>query len=332
MRHIIVAGSGRSGTTWVGDVLASCRGCYSVFEPLRISHVPGVPSFAGQGDRPGTYLRPNEENPEWGTFFRRLFNRKISNTWTRRDWILAERPSRTILPNRLSFRIARHEYQFKRLLAKCCVTKMIRGNLLLQWIAKRFDVSVVYLTRHPCSAIGSQMRMNWWSDSLEDIFAQKKLMIDYLEPYQELLKGAKTPLQRTAMLWCVENIVPLAHLSTGANWIAVSYEELMSRSPSPFDRLFGKLQLYPSRSTESVIATPVNHASPCCRKQTAWHDPLTEAEGSEVLEICSKFGIGLYGRQSLPLSEPKNSVYAATVRKPAENEASVMNGVPRPCM
>ena len=72
-RSIIVAGSGRSGTTWIALVLASCRGCISVHEPLKRSIVPAVPLPEAFPDVPGLYLRATSPNAAWQSFFADVF-------------------------------------------------------------------------------------------------------------------------------------------------------------------------------------------------------------------------------------------------------------------
>jgi len=39
---ILVAGSGRSGTTWLGDIIGSSAGFLSLFEPFDPRHVPDI--------------------------------------------------------------------------------------------------------------------------------------------------------------------------------------------------------------------------------------------------------------------------------------------------
>ena len=61
-RPMILAGSGRRGKSWIGNVLSSCAGTYSVLEPIRRARVPQVSSFTERSDHLGYYLPTDEHD------------------------------------------------------------------------------------------------------------------------------------------------------------------------------------------------------------------------------------------------------------------------------
>ena len=61
--HVIIAGSGRSGTTWIQDVLAEANQLRTVFEPL---HPQGVSRARGLAYR---YIEADEESPDLQHYF-----------------------------------------------------------------------------------------------------------------------------------------------------------------------------------------------------------------------------------------------------------------------
>src|SRR5262245_32752648 len=63
----IIAGSGRSGTTWVQDVLADANALRPIFEPLHPLAVPQADPFAYR------YLRPAVEQAAAAAFLTRVF-------------------------------------------------------------------------------------------------------------------------------------------------------------------------------------------------------------------------------------------------------------------
>src|SRR5271157_2254975 len=83
---IFVVGSGRSGTTWIGGTIASCKGCISVFEPMHPDNVSEHPRWGMHCGLPGPYLSVGNSYPRWGAFFDALLVGRISNHWTRQDW------------------------------------------------------------------------------------------------------------------------------------------------------------------------------------------------------------------------------------------------------
>src|SRR5580700_9130932 len=85
-RPIFVIGSGRSGTTWIGDSLASANGCCSLFEPMNAEKVREVPTWGNNNGLPGPYLAPDEPAHCWRAYFENLLMGRSSNVWTRQDW------------------------------------------------------------------------------------------------------------------------------------------------------------------------------------------------------------------------------------------------------
>ena len=287
--HILLAGSGRSGTTWIGDVLSSCRGCCSVFEPLNTDCVPEAPKWGRLSSSPGCYLRCDESHSEWRQFFDRIFSGRISNRWTRQDWRLVPRTTngRPVL-SRLHFRLAKTRNLIEHWKANTRVVKTIRGNLLLPWLANQFPLEIVHLIRHPCAVIGSQIRLGW-QFQLDDIYAQPVLIEDLLSPYSQWLRSASTPLDKLAVLWCVENLLPTEMASQGLCH-SVIYEQCEAHPESTFSRLFADLGLTPARGTRRAITARVSSPSQTQNVAEAWHAPLTLEEGERVLEIVSGFG------------------------------------------
>ncbi len=252
-RSIIVAGSGRSGTTWIARVLASCRGCISVHEPLKRSIVPAVPLPEAFPDVPGLYLRATSPNAAWQSFFDDVFAGRISNHWTRGDCVRVPKWSEQYpLIERAFYRIAKYRYQLAERRADCRIVKMIRGNLLLAWLVRNFEFPVLYLLRHPCAVVASRLRWNWPCD-LDGVFAQESLAQDYLNPYSDVLQECSTPLERMAALWCVENLVPLSQLPL-VNVRAATYESFTDDPQVAFADLFSHFGLTPTRWTEKQLA------------------------------------------------------------------------------
>src|SRR5687768_3041006 len=83
---IIVAGSGRSGTTWIGNTLAAAAGAFSIFEPLAPWGVAPLVRGDALPGSPGTYLHPEGDFPEWAKLWSDIFSGKATNSWTRQDW------------------------------------------------------------------------------------------------------------------------------------------------------------------------------------------------------------------------------------------------------
>jgi hypothetical protein len=300
-RLIVLAGSGRSGTTWLGDILSSCRGCGSVFEPLNANRVPEAPQWGRASGSPGCYLRREEPNPAWSHFFDRVFSGQVSNAWTRQDWRLVPQAveHRPVL-SRVFFGFAKVRRLMRNWTATTYVVKTIRSNLLLPWLATWFPVQIVHLIRHPCAVIDSQLRLGWRSE-LDDIHAQPALLEDLLSPFSHWLESASAPFEKLAVLWCVENLLPLEMVSRGLCQPIV-YEECVAHPESELPRLLGDLHMTPTSATWRAIGTWVSAPSRAGTEKDACHPPLTLPQRERVMEIVHGFGIHIEGASSRPLT------------------------------
>ena len=200
---------------------------------------------------------------------------------------------------RTFYRIGKCRYQWAEQRASCRIVKMIRGNLLLAWLVKNFELPVLYLVRHPCAVVASRLRWNWPSE-MDGVFGQEPLVRDHLQPYVEVMRTCSTPLERMAALWCVENLVPLSQLPL-VNVRAATYESFTDDPQRAFADLFLHFDLTPTRRTEKAIGHKVSNAK-SRTKSDDWHAGLGERDGARVLEICRQFGIQLYGRQLQPVT------------------------------
>ena len=299
-RAVVVAGSGRSGTTWICNVLAACQRSISVFEPLHANRVPGVPVVHPEDEFPGTYLRPWESHPDWERFFAELLTGRVSNSWTRQDWQRVPRLfGRAAFPDRLGFRLARLHYEVGSYGAKMRVIKVIRGNLLLGWMCRNLPFDLVFIVRHPCAVVASRLR-HGWPYSLDGVWRQSHLVDDHLQPFRQPIADAKGPLQRMAVLWCIENLVALSTLPENRAMVQC-YESFQADPYHSLAILRHRLRL--GTSTRYEIAMRRWASNPCRESRSPerqWHAGLGRDDGERVLDICREFGMDLYSRDLGP--------------------------------
>ena len=75
-RSIMVAGTARSGTTWLGDLIAAqipCRVMFEPFHPELVKEYRGFHYFQ--------YMRPDGKNSELHAFAQKIFTGQIRDRW-----------------------------------------------------------------------------------------------------------------------------------------------------------------------------------------------------------------------------------------------------------
>lgn len=279
-KSILIAGTARSGTTWLGDLIASQIPSRILFEPFNPNLVPDYRGFDYF-----QYMRPGTANPEFRAFAHKVFTGKIRNRWIDR--------------------------QNERIFSDYRLIKEIRINLALKWLYDNFpEIPILYLMRHPCAVVASRMELNWATDrDIEPFLSQPDLVEDHLAPFMEIIRNAKTDEEKHAVIWSVSNLVPLKQFQPDEIKI-VYYENLCTQPEIELPIIFASIgQTY--RDTERDA---INRPSQTTRassavvdgtdKISAWRKKLSDTQIRNVMRVISAFGLDhVYGDSLLPLSK-----------------------------
>jgi hypothetical protein len=278
MRHtLLVAGTGRSGTTWLAELLGSRVSSRILFEPFNPRMVRAFESF-----HYFHYMRPDSEDAGLENYCRAVFTGDIRHPWIDR--------------------------QVDRLFPSYRIVKEIRANLLLRWLKYRFpELPIVFLIRHPCAVVASRMKLRWDTDGdILPLLSQPGLVRDFLDDKSDLIRDCRTPEQKHALIWSISNLVPLTQFAPGTLPI-VFYEDLVRSPESELPRVFRLSGLEYDEATLARISRPsaTTIASSAILtgsdKITRWKDELSLAQAESILAVVRGFGLShLYGDSDVP--------------------------------
>jgi hypothetical protein len=273
---MLIAGSGRSGTTWVLDVIATTFQLRPVFEPLHPTAVKGAEPYAWR------YLPADEDIPGMAQFVGDAFAGRISTLWT--DFRVHPRsifPYLHDLRDLASWNLLRHDWMTAIRQYRACrtwrtrqrvIVKCIRANLLLGWIAKRFHAKVVLLVRHPGAVVESKLRLagiSWDPTEMLGVYRRDDRIQELRGGlYWDLLHRDLTPAQALTLLWCIENQGPMAEASGNA-YLLVHYEDLVDHGAPAWDRIAHYLGLRSDAWDHALLARPSQQASTVWQGQDA---------------------------------------------------------------
>ena len=272
----ILAGSGRGGTTWVGELINHENDYRFMFEPFFARHVPEMRAFRNR-----QYLRPGDEDPVFVEPARLAVTGRLRNAWV--------------------------DYYNHRVIVRKRLIKEIRANLFLKWLDGRFPgMPIVLVFRHPL-AVASSRFYHGWSNDLADFLRQEPLMADFLEPYRRLIETTDDPFEMHVLQWCVENWIPLRQFRPGEIHLAF-YEHLSVDPRSEIQRLFAFLHKPFSDAILDRVDRPsrmtwVREGAELPKKSDpdAWRPYVTPEQVKRSLGILSRFGLDeLYGEAALP--------------------------------
>lgn len=266
---VFVAGSGRSGTTWLADAINPSRGGRMVFEPFHPGKVRECEGF-----RRRQYLRPGDRREEFLGPARKVLSGKVRNLWVDRF--------------------------HRAFVARRRVVKDVRANLLLGWLRESFPaMPTVLILRHPCAVVESQMTLGW-RDVLDETLQQKDLVEDHLGPMLEEIRAARDPFERRVFLWCVENYVPLKQRAPDGLEI-VFYEDLLTDPAPELRRLLPRLGLRFDESAPRRLERPSPVSRKAERSVDGWWSRVSRERRKRAVEILSLFGLDrVYGEDPMP--------------------------------
>ena len=279
-KSILVAGTARSGTTWLGDLIASQIPCRILFEPFNPDLVPEYRSFSYF-----QYMRPGSENLEFRAFARMVFTGEIRNRWVDR--------------------------QNERIVSEYRLIKEIRANLALKWLHDNFpEIPIIFLMRHPCAVVSSRMELGWATDSdIRPFLSQPELMADHLCDHLEFIHNAKTEEEKHAIIWSISNLVPLKQFQPGELKI-IYYEYLCTQPEIVLPAIFTSM----GQRYDDTAMDKINRPSQTTRETSAivngkdqlslWKQKLTPLQIDNILRVVEKFGMDdLYNDSLLPVSK-----------------------------
>ncbi|MFC1738281.1 sulfotransferase [Planctomycetota bacterium] len=285
-KPILVTGSHRSGSTWTGRMLALSSNIAYIHEPFNLEHRRGICKAEFRYWFP--YICDENEH---------LYLRYIYNCLHFRYNILEEFRDTELLKD--LFRLLRDYIRFKKykILKKRPLVKDPIAVFSAGWLAKRFNMDVVVLIRHPAAFAGSLKKARW-NHPFDHFLQQPLLMQHYLMKYkseiEEYSKREKDTVDQAILLWNLIHHMILKYRENHPDWIFIKHKELSESPIEEFGKLYNKLGISFSMDIQRKIkvfsfAGPEKDNSDKLRRDSksniwSWKTRLTGEEIQRVKE------------------------------------------------
>jgi len=278
-RSVLLAGTGRSGGSWICEFLNQHNEYRYVFEPFHPKNTPWAARFPAR-----RYMRPDEQDPEFLGVISSVVTGRSRHPWTERF-------------NR-------------RLIAHQRLIKANYANLMLKWLHVNFPgMPLVLLLRHPC-AVALSFVSHGYRGAVLPLLDQDELVEDHLEPYVEDIRRARDVFERTVFLWCVETLVPLRQCRPDELHV-VLYERMVREPEAEVRGLLEHLGIPAAGLDIARLARPsltarraTSAAWTGADRVTAWQDRIDGAQRERAAEILSLFGLDrIYSDDPIPRME-----------------------------
>jgi hypothetical protein len=232
---ILITGAHRTGTTWVGKMLAASGQAGYISEPLNLWHRPGVLRTPVQhwytyicAENEHAYLPALRETLE----FRYHLWQEIRSLRFRKDAI----------------RMARDWGIFTRgrFLAQRPLLKDPFAIFSAPWFHDRLGCQVVITVRHPAAFASSLKRLGWDFD-FSHLLDQPLLMRDLLGPFRSQMEAmclaTEDIIGQASLLWRITYEIAAAFCVRYPDFLIVRHEDLSLDPPGSFQKLYQVLGL-----------------------------------------------------------------------------------------
>ena len=249
---ILVTGAHRSGTTWVGKMLAADADTGYITEPLNVLHRPGV--FRTKVDFWYQYICDENEAEYLDALQETLqFDYHL---WAE---LRSLRSLKDFLRMGRDFAIFYHGLMS----GQRALVKDPFAVFSTDWFAKRLNCKVVVTVRHPAAFAGSLQRLGWNFD-FNNLLSQPLLMRDHLETYRDEIQAVKADdvIGQASLLWKV--IYASVHSTRQLNpeSIVVRHEDLSRDPVRGYRALYAALGLDFSSRVEKFIINSSSSENP----------------------------------------------------------------------
>lgn len=274
-----LVGDGRSGTTWVSNLVNNDQYFREVFEPFHPHYMQQMQFLSSHH-----YVRPHENNE-------RLF-KAASDVFAGKLW-----SARTDMHNKLD-------------IYNGLIVKDIFANLFCNWVYHHFPhIKIALLVRNPFAvALSKYKKKGWkWVDDPMTLYNQTHLAQDYLKPYEGLIKqicNENDYMLKQILIWSIIHYVTFHQFQP--NQIHVIFYENVFANPRKeiadlytfIGKEFNDLSIEAIQKHSRVVGDNIrNGKSPI----DSWLNELPSETIDKGLRILKEFGLeNLYQSTSMP--------------------------------
>lgn len=305
-KNIIVLGFGRSGTTWIADIISKITGQLILFEPIH----PSVTKLAAKLSY--STINGNGDSESLSELLKKFYENVLIKKH-RKKWLM-----RNHVPDKLE-NIS--DSFLDTLWGECSIAgfKEIRANFLIEWFLQKLDAKIVFIMRHPGATISSiKGRSNFWEfgwPGTYKLFLEKTIYHKYYKDhpianYVEVVERANTYAENCAIMWAITHAIALpelARLKLPIFFYENFYDFPFSSSRTLMRYLnYNNVDIHPSYLfTPSMTTLRTIHGIRIMEEERKrrgmafFEEKLSNQELHDIMEIVRTFGITYYDHNGL---------------------------------
>lgn len=283
-KPILVTGSHRSGSTWIGKMIAESSEVGYIHEPFNLSikrynqpfdhWFEFISEYCSQShqDKVYDYMQSFYGFPS-GLAFKRLFN--VGSFY---DFYFYLRDLGNL----------------RRRLGQRTLFKDPIAIMSSEWLYTKLDCDIIVTVRHPAAFVAS-LKVKGWEFEFNNFFAQKNLMKVYLSEFKDeieaYVKSQPDVIHQGIALWkAIYGTVAQFREKYGESWLFVRHEDISLRPLEEFQRIFTYLNLELTEKVKHAITSSTTakqkglHQRDAAKNISTWKGRLTNEEINLIKE------------------------------------------------
>lgn len=297
-KPILVTGSHRSGSTWVGQMIARSPAVAYIHEPFNIEPHPG--HFGGQFDTWFTYVCDSNAD-QYEPYLREC----LALTYPLATKLRASKSPAHVGRSLVSW----SRFNASKGMGRRPLMKDPLAVFSAEWLARTFDMRVIMLIRHPAAFAGSIKEANW-SHPFQHFLDQPLLMRDHLSAFRGDLEryaaAEQDIVDQAILLWNMIHATILTYRDRHPRWYFVRHEDISIAPQEAFGHIYRYLNLDYSPAIQEQImqfsqSSQDDGADPSVsiRRDSLynlnrWRDRLTDDEIDRVREATHEISRHFY--------------------------------------
>ena len=201
---IAILGFGRSGTTWMSDIVSKCSGEVILFEPFH-------PLVYDKSSSLCYHTEPTGAEFAVAQHVQDATAKKKADKWMLRNHINSP-------TDKLSLEFIKEVWDNISIIG----FKSVRLNHAVKWISDHVAQHVIFIIRHPMAVLASlQNRPRFWEEFGWEfhwkIFLERTIHANYFESYltselQKISNSLQSKIDRMTFMWAVTHMISLDQL------------------------------------------------------------------------------------------------------------------------
>jgi len=298
-RAILVSGSHRSGSTWVGRMIASSSEVGYIHEPFNLKHRPGVNSY--QFDKWFPYV----DDCSKPLLLEKSLAQCLSFNY---QWMEEFKSLRSVRDIARMFRDG-FLFSYYKLKGNRALIKDPIAIFNIEWLVEKYEIMPVILIRHPAAFVSSLKKAGWefpFQDLLEQPLLMRKLEVFRMDIENMSYQQDVPIVKQGILLWNIIHFIISDYKVKQPRWYFCRHEDLSRNPVEEFQKIYEYLGLdYTEKAQHNVIKSSSNtNKSEAHRPSdtvvdskkniSSWKKRLTSEEVVKIKEGTREIWKGFY--------------------------------------